>query len=212
MFITFEGIDGSGKTTQLRRLGSYLEGHGQSVILSREPGGTGLAEAIRHTLLHAEGHIEARAELLLFGAARAQHVQEIIRPALQRNQWVLCDRFGDSSVAYQGGALGLDPHFVRAMNRFATGDLQPEVTFLLDIDPTVAFGRRSEGGEDKIEARGLAFQEKVRAAYLEAAHLEPERFVVLDAALPPEAIEASILKRIEPLLQARDAATLAASP
>jgi len=192
MFITFEGVDGSGKTTQLRRLSQYLESRGQRVLKTREPGGTGLAEAIRHALLHASEKIDPRTELLLFGAARAQHVQEIIRPALQQGKWVLCDRFGDSSVAYQGGALGLDAAFVRSMNLFATGELNPAITFLMDLEPRTALKRRGDAGEDRIEARGLEFQQRVRAAYLEAARREPFRFVVLDALLTEDAIAQKI--------------------
>ena len=195
-FISFEGIDGSGKTTQWQRLGSALQGRGQRVLLTREPGGTGLAEAIRNTLLHSNSTIDARAELLLFGAARAQHVQEIIRPALDRGEWVLCDRFGDSSAAYQGGGLGLAPEFVAHMNRFATDGLAPALTFLLDIEPRLALKRRSDAGEDRIEARGLEFQERVRAAYLQAAAQDPGRIALLDAAASPEALEAQISQRV----------------
>jgi dTMP kinase len=193
VFVTFEGIDGCGKTTQLRLLQAALEERGLDVVVTREPGGTGLAESIRHTLLHATGEIAARSELLLFGAARAQHVKEIIRPALERGAWVLSDRFGDSSVAYQGGGLGLDKEFIRAMNAFATGDLQPDVTFYLDLESDAAFQRRRGEGEDKIEARGLEFQDRVRAAYLEIAAREPERVRVLDGRLTPEEIHQAIL-------------------
>ncbi len=191
-FVSFEGIDGCGKTTQWQRLGAALRERGQRVLLTREPGGTGLAEAIRNTLLHSNSEISPRAELLLFGAARAQHVQEIIRPALERGEWVLCDRFGDSSVAYQGGGLGLAPDFVAEMNRFATDGLGPALTFLLDIEPRQALKRRADAGEDRIEARGLEFQERVRAAYLEAATREPGRILVLDATATMETLEAQI--------------------
>lgn len=197
MFVTFEGIDGCGKTTQLLLLQAALKARNLDVIVTREPGGTGLAESIRHTLLHASGHIAARSELLLFGAARAQHVTEIIRPALERGAWVLSDRFGDSSVAYQGGGLGLDADFIRTMNAFATDNLRPAITFYLDLDPQTAFKRRQAEGEDKIEARGLEFQDRVRAAYLEIARQESNRVQTIDARLPQDEIHQIILRHIQ---------------
>ena len=206
-FITFEGIDGSGKTTQWQRLGNHLKEQGHRVVLTREPGGTGLAEAIRGTLLNSASVINPRAELLLFGAARAQHVQEIIRPALERGEWVLCDRFGDSSVAYQGGGLGLDPEFVATMNQFATGGLHPELTFLLDIEPRHALKRRADAGEDRIEARGLEFQERVRAAYLAAAKRAPERWLVLDASASVDSLTQRIADSIVDCIVKRAAAS-----
>ena len=191
MFLTFEGIDGCGKTTQLNRLRARLESRGAPVIATREPGGTALAEALRQTLLHG-GDIAARAELLLFGAARAQHAHEIIRPALARGAHVLCDRYGDSSEAYQGGGLGLDREFVRSMNAFATEDLRPDRTFLIDVAPALGAQRRAGERADRIEARGTDFGERVRAAYLEIAAREPQRFVVIDGAQTPDAIAAQI--------------------
>ena len=199
MFISFEGIDGSGKTTQLKRLAARLEETGLTVVSTREPGGTRLAEAIRALLLDAGDEVDARAELLLFGASRAAHVAQIIRPALEANQWVLSDRFGDSSEAYQG-ALDLEPDFIRAMNRFATGELAPKRTFFLDVAPEVGFERRRGGGEDRIEARGLEFLAKVRANYLEIARREPDRFVVLDGALSPDELEELIWDDAEAFL------------
>jgi dTMP kinase len=187
LFITFEGIDGCGKSTQLGLLRSYLERSNYSVITTREPGGTALAEAIRNYLLHTEQPLAPRAELLLFGAARAQHVSEVILPALQRGDAVLSDRFTDSSVAYQGGGLGLDSDFIRDINIFATNGANPNLTVLLDVEPEVGFQRRTKGDsakEDRIEGRGLEFQQRVRAAYLDIARAEPERVVVIDGALP----------------------------
>lgn len=200
MFITFEGIDGCGKTTQLGLLREALENRGLKVLTTREPGGTGLAESIRHTLLHAGGEVTPGGELLLFGAARAQHVTEIIRPALERGEWVLSDRFGDSSVAYQGGGLGLDPQFIRSMNAFATGGLVPDLTIYLDMEPQAAYERRQHGGQDKIEARGLGFQDRVLAAYREIAEQEPERVLRIDGGQPVEAVQALIWDRVFRLL------------
>lgn len=198
MFISFEGIDGCGKTTQLRLLKTYLESAGKTVIATREPGGTTLAEGLRETLLHAKSEIEIApaAELLLFGAARAQHVAQIIRPALARGEWVLCDRFGDSSVAYQGGGLGLNFDFIRQMNEFATQNLAPNRTFFLDLAPEIAFERRKSQSEDRIEARGLEFQKKVRDGYFQIAALEPERFVMLDATKSAAEIHARIVENL----------------
>jgi len=186
LFITFEGIDGCGKSTQLELLRAHLQSIGHSVTTTREPGGTALAEMIRNYLLHSEQPLAARAELLLFGAARAQHISEVIRPALDRGEAVLSDRFTDSSLAYQGGGLGLGSDFIQRINDFATDGLKPHLTLLLDVEPEVGFARRAQasGGEDRIEGRGLEFQRRVRAAYLDIARAEPGRIVVVDGVLP----------------------------
>jgi dTMP kinase len=200
MFISFEGIDGSGKTTQLGRLAARLRDNELEVVPTREPGGTRLAEAIRALLLEGDDALDARAELLLFGASRAAHVAQIIRPALNANLWVLSDRFADSSLAYQGAGLGLGEEFVRSMNGFATGDLAPKQTFFLDVSPEVGLARRKGSGQDRIEARGLEFLTGVRAAYLEIAAREPERFIVVDGAASPDEIEAQIWEHVQPFL------------
>ena len=201
LFISFEGIDGCGKTTQLQLLRSHLEKMGYPVVTTREPGGTALAEAIRNYLLHSSQALEARAELLLFSAARAQHVAELIRPALNLGKVVLCDRFADSTVAYQGGGLGLEIDFITRLNSFATDSLQPDITFLLDVAPQMGWQRRSGmDEEDRIESRGLDFQERVRAAFLDLASSEPTRVVVIDGALPVEEVH----RRIVEVLQERD--------
>lgn len=197
MFISFEGIDGCGKTTQLQLLARRLEAAGHTLCLTREPGGTSLAEAIREYLLHTPDKLEPQAELLLFGASRAAHVSQVIRPALERGEIVLSDRFADSSVAYQGGGLKLDSDFIQAMNGFATTWLQPDVTFLFDIEPETAQARRAHEKEDRIEARGLEFQAQVRQAYLEIARLEPQRIHVLDAAQPIEALHEQIIAALD---------------
>ena len=198
MFLTFEGIDGCGKTTQLQLLAAEIEKRGLSVVCTREPGGTALAETLRNFLLHSASPLDARAELLLFGAARAQHVAQVIRPARQDGKWVLSDRFADSSEAYQGAGLGLDAVFIRAMNAFATGNLAPDLTFFLDVAPEIALQRRQNQNSqnDRIEARGLEFQSQVRAAYLEIARRENARFVILDARQSPAQIFAQICARI----------------
>jgi dTMP kinase len=192
-FLSFEGIDGCGKSTQLQLLRDYLTEHKQRVTATREPGGTELAEAIRNYLLHSTQPLASRTELLLFGAARAQHVEEIIRPALQRGDWVLSDRFADSSLAYQGGGLGLDTEFIRTMNAFATGALQPHLTLLFDVELDVALSRRAQEKNDRIEARGREFQERVRQAFLEAAQCEPQRVKVLPAQATPAEIHQNVL-------------------
>ena len=196
MFISFEGIDGCGKTTQLNRLCVRLQKRGIEVVTTREPGGTALAESLRQTLLHG-GDIAARAELLLFGAARAQHAREIIRPALERGAWVLCDRFIDSSEAYQGGGLGLNRDFIRAMNAFATDDLTPARTFFVDVSPAVAASRRAGEKADRIEARGLSFSERVRAVYLEIVARETARIVTVNGELTLDEVEAAVRGNLE---------------
>lgn len=192
-FITFEGIDGCGKTTQLNLLAEFLREKGHEVIATREPGGTKLAEAIRNYLLHSSQSLDSRAELLLFGAARAQHVSEVIQPALHRRAFVLCDRFADSSVAYQGAGLGLSKAFICLMNAFATESATPQLTLLFDVEPAIAQARRATEHDDRIEARGLEFQKKVREGFLAIARDEPQRAVVLDATPPSDVIHQQIL-------------------
>jgi dTMP kinase len=160
-FISFEGIDGCGKTTQVELLRAHLESREARVLTTREPGGTALAEAIRNYLLTSREPLASRTELLLFAAARAQHVEEAMRPALVRNEIVLCDRFVDSTTAYQGTGLGLDADVHRTVERLCNGGLLPQVTFLLDIDPLVGLRRRAEQrgeSQDRIEERGILFQ------------------------------------------------------
>lgn len=173
-----------------------LQARGVEVVSTREPGGTALAESLRETLLHG-GDIAAPAELLLFGAARAQHAREIIAPALERGAWVLCDRFIDSSEAYQGGGLGLDREFIRAMNAFATDGLTPQFTFFVDVAPAVAASRRAGEKADRIEARGAEFGERVRMVYLEIAARETARIVTVDGELSPDDVEAAIWQRVQ---------------
>ncbi len=183
LFITFEGGEGSGKSTQLRLLARRLEGAGLPVRMLREPGGTAAGEAIRHILLDPDhAGLDARAELLLYEAARAQLVAEVIEPALAAGEIVLCDRFFDSSTAYQAYGRGLPLEEVRALNAAATGGLAPDRTLVLDVDPALGIERATASGADRLEAEDRAFHERVRAGFLAVAEAEPVRVVVLSAA------------------------------
>ena len=184
MFVTFEGIDGSGKSTQAELLSSRLEQEGLDVLATREPGGTPLGEGLRELVLHGED-MTAWAEALLYAASRAQHVEEVIRPALERGAWVVCDRYLDSSVAYQGVGRGLGLDRVLELNLAAVGGLLPERTFLLDLDPG-ELSARLAGEHDRLEREAFDFHERVREGYRELASRDPERYVVLDAARPPD--------------------------
>jgi len=184
VFVTFEGLDGSGKTTQVERLRTRLEAEGREVVATREPGGTPLGEGIRELVLH--GHeMSPWAEALLFAAARAEHVEEVIRPALERGADVLCDRYVDSSLAYQGIARGLGLERVLEVNLDAVGGLMPDRTFVLALDSETASGRVGES-PDRIEREEPGFRARVEAAFLELAERFPERIVVLDASLPAD--------------------------
>lgn len=196
MFITFEGPEGSGKSSQARALATVLE-RVEPVRLTREPGGTPLGEQVRSLLLAPDTVApEPLTELLLFSAARAQLVREVIVPALRRGEIVVCDRFADSTRAYQGGGLGVEPEQVEAAIRLATGGLEPDLTILLDIDAERGLRRRmnahNDGGESAIwnafDARALAFHERVRRAYLRLSVDSPRRIAVVDAARPFEVV------------------------
>ena len=183
MFVTFEGIDGSGKTTQAELLVEGLRAQGGEVVATREPGGTELGERVRALLLDAEGAVSPWAEALLFAAARAQLAEEVIAPALARGAYVVCDRYVDSSLAYQGLARGLGLERVLDLNLAATQSLMPDRTFLVLLDPAEAL-RRSTGDPDRIEAEGLAFQFAVDRAFREVAALVPDRIATLDGLQP----------------------------
>jgi len=186
VFITFEGIDGCGKSTQCELLKNYLESTGKDFVFVREPGGTVIGERIREILLDKKNtRMTARTELLLFEAARAQITDEVIRPALEEGRIVLCDRFFDSSSAYQGKARGMGMDFVASLNMAATGGLKPDITFFFDISVEEALARRGKRGEasDRIELAGLKFQEDVRSGYLELAGNSDGRIVTIDAKL-----------------------------
>jgi dTMP kinase len=184
MFVTFEGLDGSGKTTQAELLRARLEADGERVVATREPGGTELGEQIRTLVLHG-GHVTPWAEALLYAASRAQHVDQVIRPALDRGASVICDRYVDSSVAYQGVARGLGLQRVLDLNLVAVGGLLPVRTFLLLLDPA-AVSARLRREHDRLEREGDDFYARVDEGYRQLADLFPERIVVLDAKRPPE--------------------------
>ena len=202
VFITFEGIDGCGKSTQTSMCKTWLEELGRTVLLVREPGGTKIGERIRELLLDKKNSSMAPlTELFLFEAARAQIVEEVIKPALSEGKIVICDRFFDSSYAYQGCARGLGPEMVSRLNMDATGGLAPDITFFLDISVEGAIKRRNVRGEekDRIETAGDAFQEKVRQGFIRAAS-EDGRIVTVDASLSPDEIFAQIREKIEALI------------
>ncbi len=184
MFVSFEGLDGSGKTTQLRLLADRLTAEGRAVLTTREPGGTELGEAIRDLVLHG-GNVAPWAEAALYAASRAQHVEEVILPALAKGAIVLCDRYLDSSVAYQGVARGLGLERVLELNLAAVGGLLPDLTFLLQIDPVVAESRMATH-RDRLEREDGEFHARAAKGYRELAARFPQRVVVLDAALPPD--------------------------
>jgi len=205
-FITFEGIEGTGKTTQCALLCDYLRGHGIDIVETREPGGTSLGESIRALLLspEAEGPT-ARAELLLFLAARSQLVTQIIAPALKAGKWVVCDRFSDATVAYQGYGRGIDVEIVKTLNDFATGGLKPDKTFLLDLDVETGIKRAVSGKKefagshvgDRMESEDIEFHRRVRRGYLELAEQEPERITTTSVFGSVEEVHDTIVSLIE---------------
>lgn len=194
LFVTFEGGDGTGKSTQIARLAARLKATGHVPIVTREPGGTSLAEAIRALVLDPERRPAPMAEALLVEAARADLVERVIRPALGQAAVVLCDRFDDSTIAYQGAGRGLDVAQLGAWNRAATGGLRPDLTLLFDLEPGLARTRRAVAAEgtNRLDREPPEFHQRVRECYLELARAEPERFVVLDAALDPDRLEREV--------------------
>ncbi|MEW2459751.1 MULTISPECIES: dTMP kinase [unclassified Microbacterium] len=201
-WITLEGGDGSGKTTQANVLADWLEQSGRTVVRTREPGGSEVGTLIREIVLHHRGDIAPRAEALLYAADRAHHVATVVRPALARGEVVLQDRYLDSSVAYQGAGRVLDPAEVRDLSLWAAEGALPDLTVLLDLDPAAARTRLDSADKpfDRLEAEQAEFHERVREAYLDLAAAEPERFLVLDAAQQPEAIAERIRARVAELL------------
>lgn len=194
-FITFEGPEGAGKSTQLRLLGSYLQSRGIEVITTREPGGTPLAEQLRNILKTHRGQelLHPETELLLMEAARSQHVRELILPALERGAAVLCDRFYDSTTAYQGAARSIDAELIGKLNLFASGFRKPDLTLILDLDIESGFrraGKRQEtaGEYDRFEAENRDFHRRVREGFLEIARKEPRRVRIIDAEGTPEEV------------------------
>jgi dTMP kinase len=200
-FITFEGPEGSGKTTQMQQLADYLERQGCDVLCTREPGGSRIGDRVREVLLNPDytemAHIT---EFLLFSAARAQHVEQVIRPHLERGGVVLCDRYADSSLAYQGYGNQLDLDTLHLVTRFATGDLSPDLTLYLDIEVVKGLRRKVGGDGDawnRIEEKGIAYHQRVRAGYLTMIATEPERWVRLDAARDVHEIQAAIRQELQ---------------
>lgn len=206
LFITFEGGEGSGKSTQIERLEAYLKARSCLVVTTREPGGPPISEMIRSMLLDLQNtSITPTTELLLYEAARAQHVQETIRPAMEAGAVVLCDRFCDSTKAYQGAGRGLRREDLELLHGIATGGLVPDLTFLIDIP--VEEGLRRAGGRgrhDRIEQESMEFHEAVRNGFLALAQEEPERIEVIDGALRVEVIAERIASRVDRALEGRD--------
>ena len=208
MFLTVEGIEGAGKSTFIGLLEDELRKRGVDFLRTREPGGCALGRQIRPLLLDVSQQVSDRAELFLFLADRAQHVADTIRPAIERGQWVICDRYADSTIAYQGYGRGMDPEQLQMLNDYATGGLWPEITFLLDLPAEVGLGRAlarngREGltqSEGRFEAEALAFHQRIREGFLARAARWPQRFRVLDAAQTPDAIVAQAMKHLEPYL------------
>nr|WP_274637412.1 dTMP kinase [Microbacterium bovistercoris] len=198
LFVTFEGGDGVGKSTQAALLEGWLRDQGREVVRTREPGGTEVGQRIRDIVLHHRGHVEPRAEALLYAADRAHHVATVVRPALARGAVVIQDRYLDSSVAYQGAGRVLDAAEVRDLSLWAVEGLLPDVTVLLDLDEASARSRLDAADKpfDRLEAEEAAFHARVRAAFLALAAAEPGRFLIVDAAQPVDEIAARVRDRI----------------
>ena len=202
-FISFEGPEGGGKSTHVAALAEALRAEGKSVLVTREPGGTRLAELVRGLVREElEDPPVTRAEVLLFLAARAQVVANVIKPALARGEWVLCDRFSDSTFAYQGYGRGIDVQLLKDLNEFATEGLVPDLTILLDVPPEVSRARLAErqrltaAAADRIEAAGEAFHKRLREGFLALAKAEPERFVVIDSSGDREDVDRQIIEAV----------------
>lgn len=206
LFIVFEGGDGAGKSTQVRRTAQFLESRNARVLQTREPGGTQISEELRALVLeHGHGEVDARTEALMYAAARAAHVQQVILPALEAGTHVICDRFVDSSLAYQGVGRGLGIEEVASINRFATGGLVPDATVLLDISAADGRSRRiaASGGvedSDRLESEPDDFHERIRQAFHDLAAQAPERYLVVDANQGIEELQRAITSHIEGLL------------
>ena len=202
MFITLEGIEGPGKSTQLGNIRRFLENQGHNVLVTREPGGTGIGENIRAILLNpANRQLDPLAELFLYEADRVEHVHKIIMPALAAGRTVLCDRFYDATIVYQGYARGLDLELIRRIHQAILGALKPDLTILLDVSPEIGLARAwtqiknggRTGDESRFEEEALTFHEKIRAGYETIARSEPERFYVVDASHDPRTVQNEIL-------------------
>lgn len=205
MFITLEGVEGCGKSTQISLLWEYLVECGRDVVVTREPGGTIISEAIRAVLLNPDfDRMGSTTELLLYAAARAQHVHEKIAPALEMGHIVLCDRFADSTTAYQGGGRGIAPELLATLNRIACGGCWPHLTMLIDIPVEIGLERaRSRGRKDRIEQESIEFHERVRHGFLSLAAEAPDRIQVIDGTESIEAVQAAIRRLVDEALAAR---------
>jgi dTMP kinase len=206
-FITFEGGEGTGKSTQASLLAERLRGYGLGVVVTREPGGSPGAEAIRHVVLSGAAQpLGSHAEAILFAAARDDHVSQLIRPALEAGRWVICDRFADSTRIYQGVLGNVDPRVISSLERITVGDTKPDVTVILDVPTELGFerasSRRGRGRADRFEAETLEFHNKLREAYRELAEREPDRCVLIDAggeaSTVADAVWAVINRRLDP--------------
>ena len=202
LFVTFEGGDGSGKSTQAELLERWLTDAGRTVVRTREPGGTDLGVELREIVLHRRGHIAPRAEALIYAADRAHHIATLVRPALERGEVVIQDRYLDSSVAYQGAGREIDGTEIRDVSLWATEGLLPDLTVLLDLDEETGRTRLDAARTryDRLEAEAAEFHARVRAAYLTLAAAEPERFLVLDASQPVDVLAERIRARVSELL------------
>ena len=204
LFITFEGTDGAGKTTQIQRLTADLREVGYDICLTREPGGTPISEQIRDMLLNPDhSEMAATTELLLYAASRAQHVSEVIKPALEAGKVVISSRFADAMVVYQGYGRGLDLERINRLNRIATEGVTPDVTFVLDLPVEIGLQRvqNSRGGLDRLEREKIEFHRRLREGYQTIARQEPQRLKIIDAQVSPEQVYVQIQEAIQPLLQ-----------
>ena len=192
LFITFEGPDGCGKTTQMKLLAKYLEKNGKEVVLTREPGGKGLGEKVREILLNYDGEVSDRCESFLFLADRAQNIDIIVNPAVKAGKIVLCDRHIDSTVAYQGYGRGLDIERINMLNNLATNGQKPDLTFVFDVDVETSMQRVGKE-KDRMESAGIEFHNRVRQGYLELAKQEPKRIKVIDATKSIEEIHKEVI-------------------
>ncbi|WP_210503443.1 dTMP kinase [Nocardioides xinjiangensis] len=200
LFVCFEGGEGAGKSTQSRLLHDWLVERGETVLLTFEPGDTSVGKELRRIVLDpATGDLSDRTEALLYAADKAEHVDHVVLPALARGEVVITDRYVDSTLAYQGAGRTLDVGEVEAVARWATGDLRPHLTVVLDLDPEAGLDRLS--GRDRIEGQSLAFHQRVRQGFLDLAAADPERYLVLDARAPVDEIAGSIRERVAPLLE-----------
>jgi dTMP kinase len=205
MFITLEGIEGSGKTTQIKNIVEFLENKGYDCVVTREPGGTKIGEKIRSILLDPENRaMEPVCELLLYCSDRVQHIKELINPALSEGKTIICDRFFDATLVYQGYARGLDMDLITGLHKMTVDGLKPDITILLDLLPEIGLSRAwkqidngsRSTGETRFEKETLSFHEKIRAGYLELARLEPKRFRVIDASNDKEKVKKEIINTL----------------